>query len=233
MHVEPTGGQETAVQAPRVLVLDDHVLIRESVTELLRNAGMQVVGECSDAESAIRLAQREPVDVALVDIMLEGPHGSMDGMGFVRALRAMPQPPRVIILSAVRDPAVVQQAYDEGAFAYLHKIGANRDTIVSAIRAVARGERLMAPTSVAESLRRSSDEPIEGSGPLSALSHREREVLACIAAGADNLKIAAMLDITERTVRAHVSALYRKLGRDNRTELALMARDLGLRPRTE
>jgi two-component system, NarL family, nitrate/nitrite response regulator NarL len=100
--------------------------------------------------------------------------------------------------------------------------------VVTAVKALARGERLL-PAEL-NPFTQPPQLPSSRGPSLGILSDREREVLAYVAGGVDNLKIAAMLGISERTVKAHVSSLYRKLGSENRTQLALLARELGVRP---
>jgi DNA-binding NarL/FixJ family response regulator len=117
---------------------------------------------------------------------------------------------------------------EEGAAGYLHKLSANGDGVLAAVRAVATGSRFFPAAVAGDHLLEPA--PARSGGPLSRLTAREREVLTFVAGGADNLKIASFLQITERTVKAHVSSLYRKLGSENRTQLALLARQLGIRP---
>jgi DNA-binding NarL/FixJ family response regulator len=224
-------GEEQLGPAPlKVLLLDDHRIVRESLTSALEASGMQVAGAYGDAPSFLASARRGEADVALVDILLEGPTG--DGLSALQALPGVAPALRAVVLSASHDPAVAARAYQLGACAYLHKLDADCASIVAALQAAARGERVADGRAFEDALRR----PVQrdpAADPLGMLTDRERDVLACVASGADNLKIAAILAITERTVRAHVSSLYRKLGHENRAELAIFARDLGIKPRTQ
>lgn len=218
----------------RVLVLEDHLIVRESLVALVESAGMVVTGQFSQAPSFLAAATRGAGDVALVDIALEGAtEVGPEGLSVLAALRSTEPPVRPVVVSAFRSAALVDQAYALGAYAYLHKLDTNRETLVEAVRAAYRGERVADARAfqAAFNTERRLPESQPQASPLSTLTDRERDVLSCVTAGADNLKIAAMLDITERTVRAHVSSLYRKLGRENRADLALFARDLGIRPR--
>jgi DNA-binding NarL/FixJ family response regulator len=219
----------------RVLMLEDHLLVRESLAALLESAGILVTGQFSHAQPFLAAATRGAGDVALVDIALDGAtEVGPEGLAVLSALQSTEPPVRPVVVSAFRTAALVDQAYHLGAFAYLYKLDTSRDTLVEAIRAAYRGERVADANAfqAAFNVQRLTPEPQQQASPLSTLTDRERDVLACVAAGADNLKIAAMLGITERTVRAHVSSLYKKLGRENRADLALYARDLGIRPRT-
>jgi len=217
-------------QRLKVLLLEDHRIVRESLASALEANGVQVIGAFGDAPSFLARARHGEGDVALVDILLEGPTG--DGLSALQALPGVAPAMRAVVLSASHDPAVVERAYQLGACAYLHKLDADCASIVSALRAASRGERMADGRAFEDALRRP---PTRGdtADPLGVLTDRERDVLACVASGADNLKIAAILAITERTVRAHVSSLYRKLGHENRAELAIFARDLGIKPRSQ
>jgi DNA-binding NarL/FixJ family response regulator len=198
--------------SPSVVLLEDHGIVRESLANLLESGGIRVLGQFADGESFLSALNRLSPDVALIDLGLEPPGGepAMDGLGVLRAIRGMSCPVKPIVLSAIRSPEVIQESYRAGAAAYLYKLDASRKSMIATIRAVARGERLVNSETFQAAFAGPSA-GVEAASPLQALTHREREVLACIATGADNLKIAALLDITERTVRAHVSSLYRKL----------------------
>jgi DNA-binding NarL/FixJ family response regulator len=221
---------DTPQHAPRVVLLEDHAIMRESLASTLESAGVPVVGQFSDGRAFLEGVQRLAPDVVLVDLVLER-HGAiptMDGLSVLKALRATCPAVRVVVLSGMYTRAVVEEVFRAGASAFLHKLDASRSQVVETVQAVARGEcpvQAEAPPGMTQ-----------GSGERAAtldelrgqLTLRERQVLGHIATGADNLKIAALLDITERTVRAHVSSLYRKLQCENRAELALLARDMGV-----
>jgi two-component system nitrate/nitrite response regulator NarL len=211
----------------RVVLLEDHRIMRESLATTLESAGVEVVGQFSDGRTFLDGVARLAPDVALVDLVLEHPGSSMamDGLSVLKALRASCPRVRAVVLSGMHTRPVVDEVYRAGAAAFLHKQDASRQRVVATVQAAARGERLPEGSLVPG---------VEaGGGPeldelRAQLTLRERQVLGHIATGADNLKIAALLDITERTVRAHVSSLYRKLQCDNRAELALLARDIGV-----
>jgi DNA-binding NarL/FixJ family response regulator len=156
---------------------------------------------------------------------------AISGLEVLGRLQSLSVPVRCIVLTASRESDQVDSAYLRGVYAYLYKLDASGEQLATVVRAVHRGERLGHP----RSLELAWQAPPAAPGPvvsaIGALTPREREVLAWIGTGADNLKISAQLGISERTVSAHVSSIYRKLGRENRTELALLARDAGLRIR--
>lgn len=214
---------------PTVAILDDHRVLRESLGALLEQHGFRMVlmaGTSIEFEAAI---QRSAPDLALVDLALdEDPFDKKSGWNTVRTLRSWVPQVKVVILSGSRTPEDLERAREEGVAGYLAKDQLGAREVVIALRRILEGERLFT-VSTASLLS-----PERGSSPhqetLAQLTHRELEVFRCIAAGYDNLKIAANLDISERTVRAHVSSLYRKLGSENRAQLALLGHQLGVRP---
>jgi DNA-binding NarL/FixJ family response regulator len=133
----------------------------------------------------------------------------------------------VVVLADQEDAMLAERCVASGAAAFLDKLTARESSVVEALLAVSAGERLVPLSAMnLSSVMRAAPEPES----RRSLSIREREVLRHLAAGADNLKIAALLGISERTVKAHVSSLYRKLGQENRTQMALYAQQLGLKP---
>jgi DNA-binding NarL/FixJ family response regulator len=207
---------------PRVAILEDHYLVREALVGVLERAGVPVVGQFEDGDSFLLGVRNLSPDIALIDLTLERRDSvsGLDGLAVLRALPGVSPTTRAVVLSAVRNRRALEEARALGARAYLQKLDASQERVLSTLAAVSRGDNLLG---------------LENESPISIgtddlddllLTPRERHVLACLATGADNLKIAAMLGITERTVRAHVSSLYRKLQRENRAELALLGRDL-------
>lgn len=224
-------GQVAAVQA-RVAVLEDESLMRETLVLLLEGAGFQVVGQYSDPATFLA---RLPVDqpaVAILDVADVPGGGPQDGgVSFIRDTHRRYPDVQLLVFSGCTDPEIVERCYREGAAGYLNKHSARREAVLRAVEAVAQGERIFPVHLVESPFRPAAREPEPPA--LQAVSAREREVLTYVAAGADNLKIATILQISERTVKAHVSSLYRKLGSENRTQLALAALQLGVRPSTD
>jgi len=218
----------------RVGILEDQRVMRESLAEVLESAGFHVVANSGDPNAFLALLGSEQPGVAIVDLTLESEDGLSvtDGLSVVREIHRWHPEVRTLVLSATRSPEIVERCYAEGAAGYLYKLTADCDSVVAAVQAAARGERMI-PFDFLQS--RPAELLAQDSGPqarnlLATVTSREREVLAYVASGADNLKIATHLQITERTVKAHVSSLYRKLGPENRAQLALLARQLGVRP---
>lgn len=170
----------------------------------------------------------------MADLRLEHPlHGEVtDGLRVVELLHDFYPGVRAIILSGSREPALVHRCFQAGAAGYLFKQHVGCAAVLEAVERVARGERLT-PPEFAGATPLAEPRAHVPSGALEQLTAREREVLGYIAAGADNLKIAAHLGITERTVKAHITRIYRKLGPENRTQMAVLACQLGIeRPTT-
>jgi two-component system, NarL family, nitrate/nitrite response regulator NarL len=210
-----------------VALLDDHTVVRESLADYLTHSGVTVLGQFGAADAFVESVLMQPPAVAIVDVMLEQADGrvSADGVQVIEVLRQKCGTTAPMVLSARRDDATVERCYAAGAAAYLYKLTATCELVLQTVHAVARGERFLPVRSFDGVLAG----PLSGARPAGVLSRvtpREREVLAHLAQGHDNLKIAAELGITERTAKAHVASLYKKLGVENRPQLALLARDL-------
>jgi two-component system, NarL family, nitrate/nitrite response regulator NarL len=210
-------------------ILEDHRLMLQSLTWLLEGAGFLVTAKSGEPGSFLAQIAERPPQVALIDLTLESftnaPAAS--GVDVVRELRENHPQIRTLVLSATHTTEMVDRCYHEGAAGYLYKLTATRETLTDAIREVAMGKRLFPVQLLASSV---SDGHIDRRpNLLDGVTDREREVLAYLSTGADNVQISQSLGITERTVKAHVSNLYRKLRMKNRVELALLARQQGLK----
>ena len=214
----------------RVCILEDQSLMRDSLRDVLESGGLHVVGEYGDPAEFLARVSVDLPRVAIIDLGLLGPGGRelTDGLSVVKEVRTRNPDVQTLVFSGHAEPETVALCYREGASGFLDKLSADGAAVVNAVRVVARVERLF-PVHLLEAPTLSVT-PAPVSPLLQSLSTREREVLTYVAAGADNLKIATLLRISERTVKAHVSALYRKLGAENRTRLALVALQLGVRP---
>ena len=217
----------------RVTILEDQLLLRESLRQVLEDGGLDVVGQYGDPSEFLARVAVDAPRVAIIDLGLVGPGGSdlADGLSVIRELRVRHLDVQSLVFSGHAEPETVARCFQEGAAGFLDKLSADGPALVNAVQAVARGERLFPVQMFGTPVRA---QPIDSASPLlQALSPREREVLGHVAAGADNLKIATLLNISERTVKAHVASLYRKLPAENRTRLALCALQLGIRPSFE
>ncbi|MFL5319657.1 MAG: response regulator transcription factor [Myxococcaceae bacterium] len=215
----------TTSSAIRVAIIEDHPFMREALVQLLDSSGTRVVSQHDDASNFLGSLESAPADVAIVDLTLRGG----DGLSVVSALQQFHPEVRSLVYTASVDPGIAEQCFRAGARGFLHKSSVAGNTIIQAVQAVAQGQNVF-PTDFVASMFESSAQRPQAANKLRDLSAREREILAHIGEGADNLKIASMLGISERTVKAHVSNLYRKLAQENRTQMALLARQLGVRP---
>lgn len=201
----------------RVLVVDDHPVVREGMRAYLAlQDDVAVVGEAAGAGEAVSIAAAEQPGVVLLDLQLEDGHG----LSVLPRLMQLDDPPRVLVLTSFVDEDYARQAIRLGACGYLVK-NAGSEAILDGIRTAAAGGSPMDPAIVAR-LASAGPDPIED------LTPREHEVLTLIARGMSNGAIAEELVITEKTVKTHVSAVLRKLGVDDRTQAAVYAKDHGL-----
>jgi two-component system, NarL family, response regulator LiaR len=205
----------------RILLADDHVLLRQGTRELLeREEDLRVVAEAGNGEEAVRLACEHSPDVALMDIAMP----VLNGIEATRRIKAAMPRVSVLVLSAYDDDQYVFALLEAGAAGYLLKnLGA--DALVKAIRAVAAGEAVLDP-SIARRMTgrfaRPEDERPEVN-PLDQLTERELEVLRLAARGLKNQEIAGELSLSVRTVQTHLSNIFGKMGVGSRTEAVLEA----------
>jgi DNA-binding NarL/FixJ family response regulator len=201
----------------RVLLVDDHALVRRGLAALLHADGrFRVVAEAGSGESALAHAAQERPDVVLLDRSMP----RMDGLATLRRLRALPACPRVLILSMYDEAHFVAQALQEGADGYLLK-DAMDDELFHALEAVLRGQRYVAAAIDRAQVQVASTNP-------SQLTTREREVLQLIAAGHTTQQVAERLDISPHTATRHRANLMQKLGAHNQVELLRVASQRGL-----
>ena len=200
--------------AIRVLIVDDHPVVRRGLRVLLEvQDGIEVTGEAGDGPTALTLAAEHVPDVILLDLKLP----AMDGLAVLAELNANGGQAKVLVLTSITDPVAAGRAMRQGAAGVLYK-DVDPDALVRAIRAVHDGHLLLAPGAADTLLRPGNRAP-----GLDALTAREREVLAELAQGRSNREIARALHVSEKTVKAHVSSVLAKLGVQDRTQAALFA----------
>ncbi|MBC7222310.1 response regulator transcription factor [Candidatus Bipolaricaulota bacterium] len=192
----------------RVLVVDDHPVVREGLAALLSRAGFSVVGEAADAASALAIAAKTKAEVAVVDVALPG----ISGLELCRRLRRRFPEMRVVLLSMFDEPEWRAEAARAGASAYILK-DASAEKLLSTLQRVAQGENLLPK--------------VEPALPLTA---REREVVRLLAQGKKTPEIAELLSRSVTTIRAHKVSAMRKLGVHSTRELLQVAMRLGLVP---
>jgi DNA-binding NarL/FixJ family response regulator len=197
-----------------VLLVDDHEIVRRGLRDLLDSeADIDVVAEAGGVGEAIVLAQAHRPDVAVVDMRL--PDG--DGVTLCRDLRALPDGPRCLVLTAFDDEEALVNAILAGASGYLLKQVRGQD-LVQAVREVAAGRSLLDPVTTAHVLERMRrPEPTDD---LAGLTEQERKVLTLIGDGLTNRQIAERLFLAEKTVKNYVTAVLAKLGMERRTQAA-------------
>jgi DNA-binding NarL/FixJ family response regulator len=215
------------VTATRIVVVDDQDVVRAAFEVLLvTQPDFAVVGSAADGEQAVRICRDLRPDVVLMDIRMPG----MDGIEATRRLLTNPEPPRVLILTTFDLDEHVYDALDAGASGFLLK-DATAERLFDAVRIVAAGEALLAPTVtrrlVAE-FARMRVRRREPDAALRTLTTRETEVLRLIAEGLSNPEIAARLVVGEETVKSHVSRVLAKLGLRDRTQAVVVAYESGL-----
>ena len=225
-------GDPAAHEAPiRVVLSDDHPVVRQGLRSFLEARGFAVVGEAGDGAEAVRVVEATRPDVLLTDLVMPG----VDGIEAIRRLRAAGRPLGILVLTSFSGADQVIPAIRAGADGYLLK-DAGPGALEDAIRAVQRGEPMLAPEAAAVVMARvaaGADEPATATAPadhpdLARLTPREREVLAGLGRGLTNRQLADELFVAEKTIKTHVSNVLAKLRVPDRTQAALFAVRTGL-----
>lgn len=218
MYQGPHADRADADSSPRILLADDHALVREGFRSLLERNGLQVVAEAADGFEAVRLCRQLAPDVALLDVSMP----LLDGLAAAEEIHRIAPNTRSVILTMHLDHRYAQQALKAGALGYVLKTTAGHD-LIEAIRRVNRGEIYISPTTsklLTESLCTEWTSP--------ELSDRERQVLLMIAEGKSSRQAATVLGISVKTASAHRARLMSKLGIYNTAGLVRYAIRRGL-----
>jgi len=204
----------------RVLLAEDHPVVRAGLEGLLSAAAdIELVGAAADGEQAVALAAKLSPNVILIDLSMP----RLDGIEATKRILAADTDAHVVVLTAFSDRERILGALDAGALGYLLKDAAPEE-LLGAIRAAARGEAPLAPKAASELLAaRAGQREAE-------LTEREREVLALVAEGLPNKLIAQRLEISEKTVKAHLTRVFERIGVTDRTQAALWAGRHGIGP---
>lgn len=206
----------------RVVIVDDHAIVREGLRALLESvSGIEVVGEAGSGDSAVSLVERTRPDVVLMDVAMPG----LGGIEATRRICARIPNSRVIMLTMYGEDEFLFSALRAGARGYLLK-GAQQHDVIRTINAVARGDVVFGPDIAGRVLRSFTE--VAPASPFPQLTERERDVLALLANGWTNGRIARNLSLTPKTVANHVSSILNKLQAPDRTAAILQARRVGL-----
>ena len=205
-------------QVVRVVLVDDHALVRGGLAQLLDAADdIEVVGQAADGGDALEVVASTRPDVVVMDLQMPG----VDGVTATRRVVADHPATQVLVLTSYSDTERIVAALDAGAVGYLLK-DADPDDVIEGVRAVSRGESPIHPRAARSLLgaRRAA--------PAPELTPRETEVLSLVRAGLANKQIARRLDITERTVKAHLTSAFARIGVQDRTQAAVWAERHGI-----
>lgn len=235
LHTTPARQEEDRTAQVRLLVADDHALVRDGIrTMLASEPGLEVVGEAADGHEAVGLCHRLYPDLVLMDVKMP----KMDGLDAAGAIRAACSKTRVLMLTSYENPDYLLAAVRAGAAGYITK-DATKPELVSAIQAALHGQSALNPDLAMQLLRRvasedgrtdvTSSEPDRQAKPLpKALTPRELETLRLVAQGKTNREISRELIVSQATVKVHVEHILAKLGVSDRTQAAVRASEAGL-----
>jgi DNA-binding NarL/FixJ family response regulator len=212
----------------KLLLVDDHTLVRKGLIQVLQSCVDDAqVTEAGSADEAMEILQRTPHDVALVDIRMPG----RDGIQLLKEIRAAWPGLPVIIVTSYDNGEYVKTALTEGAAGYLLKDASPEDLAQAILVALSGSGNVLSPRAVRNLFEGSASDHAdsrESSLPDVGLTRRETDVLQLLAGGASNREISRQLFLSEKTVKAHLAAVFRKLGVSNRTRAAMAAVAMGM-----
>lgn len=211
-----------------VLLADDHLIVRQGLRLILETeAGFKIIGEAENGLEAVKMAEDLKPDVILMDLRMP----EMDGITAIEKIMDFSKPPAIVILTTFNEDGLMVRGLKAGAKGFLLK-DTDRATLFDTIQAAARGETLLQPQVMARLInqlnQKNTTEPAVKAAEGPPLSERELEVLSAVARGERSKEIAYSLGITERTVKAHLSNIYAKLGVDSRAAAIAIASQRGL-----
>ena len=210
----------------RVLLADDHAVVRKGIRDFLEmNGTIQVIAEANNGDAALEGIREHRPDVAVLDIQMPG----RSGIEVTRAIRAEKHPVGILILTAFDDPPYVKAVLTAGAIGYVLKSAEAQD-IVDAVHAVHEGQSALSPEIAQILVRQFTNARADTDAAVETVSERELAVLRLAARGLTNKAIGVELDISDRTVQAHLARIYDKLQVASRTEAVMRAVALGWLP---
>ena len=220
----PTAPRAPGAPAVRLMLADDHRMLREGLRRSMTEQGFSVVGEAADGAQAVELAHRLQPDVVLMDVTMP----ELDGVGATREIRSALPNVRVVMLTMHADEDVLASAIRAGASGYLVKDCSTRE-IAEAVRMAASGETIISPNLAASMLDevRKLDAPAQTEDQR-VVTRREEEVLQLIANGCSTPEVAEQLYISHKTVKNHLASIYQKLDARDRTQAVLQAVRMGI-----
>lgn len=206
----------------RVLLADDHTMLRQSLRRALTDKGLEIVGEAGDGEEAARLAVELLPDVVLMDVSMP----VLDGVEATRVVRDQAPSVQVVILTMHADKSVLDRAIRAGAVGYLVK-DCTMEEVVQTVQQAAAGETTLSPE-LAGAMLAEAVQPASGAAAESVITRREEEVLQLIAEGLSTTEVAARLYISVKTVKNHLASVYQKLDSRDRTQAVVRAVRMGI-----
>ncbi|GGB28746.1 DNA-binding response regulator [Flexivirga endophytica] len=217
---------DVEVQPIRVLLVDDDPFVYSAMELIFSTVDdIQIVSAVSDGDQAVAAVQRHFPDVVLLDVRM----ARLDGIAATKALCALPNPPRVLVMTTFDMDDVVMRAIDAGAAGFMLKTSGSE--IITAVRNVHAGAGVLSPQSVPQVFAQIGDTGAERAAAraaIAALTDRERDVVRLVGEGLSNQQIGAALYVGEATVKSHLSSAQRKLGVEGRVRLAVVASRAGL-----
>jgi len=210
----------------RLMLADDHRMLREGLRRSMTDQGFDIVGEAGDGDEAVRLAEELRPDVILMDVTMP----EVDGVEATRQIKATLPAVKVVMLTMHADQEVLAEAIRAGASGYLVK-DCSTEEIASAVRLAVSGETALSPqlaASMLDEVRRIDRDRGFGSAEERIISRREEEVLQLIADGCSTPEVAERLYISQKTVKNHLASIYQKLDARDRTQAVLQAVRMGI-----
>jgi DNA-binding NarL/FixJ family response regulator len=214
------------VSATRLLLADDHRMLRDSLRRSMEEHGFDVVGEAGDGAEAVRLCQALVPDVVLMDVSMPG----LDGVEATRQISRLTPHAQIVMLTMHADGEVMARAIQAGAVGYLVK-DCSIDEVVATVRTAAGGDSVLSPglaSSMLADVKKTAERGGRGPGDAPVISAREEEVLQLVADGLSLPEVAAALFISVKTVKNHLASIYAKLDARDRTQAVLRAVRMGI-----